>query len=107
MQLYAAAPVKGLDKPAEELRAFAKTKLLRPGESVVLRFPLKPKDLASFYTDRSAWIADAGFYTISANASVVDFKQLATFTLPQEVVVEKCNKVLVPQVEINEWRGKR
>ncbi len=107
VQLYVAAPVKEMDKPAEELRAFAKTKLLKPGESQVLRFELTPKDLASFYSDRSAWIADAGLYTISANASAIDFKQLATFTLPQEVVVENCNKVLVPQVEINEWTGKR
>jgi beta-glucosidase len=107
VQLYVAAPAKNLDKPSDELRAFAKTKLLKPGESQVLRFELAPKDLASFYTDRSAWIADAGLYTISANASAIDFKQLKTFTLNDEVVVEKCNKVLVPQVEINEWKSKR
>jgi beta-glucosidase len=106
VQLYVAAPAKNLDKPSDELRAFAKTKLLKPGESQILRFELAPKDLASFYTDRSAWIADAGLYTISANASAIDFKQLKTFTLTDEVVVEKCNKVLVPQVEINEWKGK-
>jgi beta-glucosidase len=95
-----------MDKPAEELKAFGKTGLLKPGESQTLRFQLVPKDLASFNTETTSWIAEAGNYTLKAGASSNDFRQQATVILSQEIVVEKCNKVMVPKVAINELKGK-
>jgi beta-glucosidase len=106
VQLYLAAPAKSMDKPAEELKAFGKTGLLKPGESQTLRFQLVPKDLASFNTETTSWIAEAGNYTLKAGASSNDFRQQATVILSQEIVVEKCNKVMVPKVAINELKGK-
>lgn len=106
VQLYLAAPVKTQDKPSEELKAFGKTGLLKPGESQTLRFQLVPKDLASFNTETTSWIAVAGNYTLKAGASSADFRQQATATLAQEIVAEKCNKVMVPKVAINELKGK-
>ena len=106
VQLYLSAPGKSMDKPSEELKAFGKTGLLKPGESQTIRFQLVPKDLASFNTEATSWIADAGTYTFKAGASSHDFRQQATVTLAQEIVVEKCNKVMVPKVAINELKGK-
>lgn len=47
VQLYVSAPKQKLKKPESELRAFAKTKLLKPGESQVVSFTLVSKDLGS------------------------------------------------------------
>ena len=103
-QLYVSAPAGKLDKPKSELKAFAKTKLLQPGESQELRFTLTPSDLASFHTSVSAWVAEAGEYSIHlGNAQQVISS--ATFKLPNEVMVEKVNKVLVPKIPINELKG--
>ncbi len=106
VQLYITAPSSKLNKPSEELKAFAKTKLLQPGESETIHFIIYPKDLASFETQRTSWIADAGKYTIKIGASSEDIKQSATFNLSKEIIVEKDHNVLKPQVEINEFTGK-
>jgi beta-glucosidase len=81
-QLYVSAP--GKDKPALELRAFAKTKALRPGESQVLAFTLTARDLASFDTLSSSWLAEAGTYTVKLGASCEDIRQTATFSLARD-----------------------
>lgn len=104
VQLYISAPSGKLDKPAEELKAFAKTSLLKPGQSEKITFTIKAADLASFNTASTSWIADAGTYTVKVGASSANIKQTATFSLAKDIVTEKCNKVLVPQVAINELK---
>lgn len=104
VQLYISAPKGKIDKPNEELKAFAKTDLLKPGQSQTIRFVLTPADLASFNTDQSSWVADAGTYLVEIGSSSEQIKQTAEFTLPSPVVTEKCNKVLTPADQINELK---
>jgi beta-glucosidase len=102
-QLYVSAPGIKLDKPVVELKAFAKTKTLQPGETQVLNFELTPADLASFNAATSTWVTEAGEYTIQfGNAQ--DAVVTAKFKIAKEVVGEKVNKVLVPKVAINELK---
>lgn len=105
-ELYLSAPHKGLDKPAEELKGFAKTGLLQPGASETLTFTLNPADLASFYTEKSAWIADSGNYTVKIGASSEDIKLTKSFKLSKDIVVQKVHKALAPTVQIDELKSK-
>jgi beta-glucosidase len=84
VQLYLSAPGKAMPKPALELRAFAKTKLLKPGESQTLSFTLSPRDLASFDGASSSWVAEAGTYAVRVGASSEDIRQTASFTKAQD-----------------------
>lgn len=104
VQLYLSAPAKTLDKPAKELKAFAKTNLLQPGQSKIIEFVLTPKDLASFDTGRSAWVTEAGAYTAGIGASSENIRQTASFQVPKELIVEKVNKVLAPKTTIEELK---
>jgi beta-glucosidase len=104
VQLYLTAPSARLQKPNEELKSFAKTDLLQPGQKQTISFVLEPKDLSSFDTNSTSWIAEAGTYTVKIGTSSLDIKQTATFHLTKELVAEKCNKVLSPQVEMNELK---
>lgn len=91
VQLYLSAPSKNTDKPTSELKAFAKTKELQAGESQTITLILNPKDLASFVTDKNAWIAEAGSYKVAIATSSLNVKQTVNFTLENETVVEKTN----------------
>ncbi|WP_294243596.1 glycoside hydrolase family 3 N-terminal domain-containing protein [uncultured Chryseobacterium sp.] len=94
VQLYVSAPGKTIDKPQSELKAYAKTRNLQPGESQTVTLTLHPKDLASFETAKSAWVAEAGTYRVSVGASSSDIRQTTEFSVPKELVVEKVQPIL-------------
>jgi len=102
VQLYVSAPASKIDKPKSELKGFAKTKLLQPGESQTLTFTLTARDLSSFNTAASAWIADTGKYEVLIGASSSNIKLTGAFNLKKDIVSEKVNNVLAPKVTIKE-----
>jgi beta-glucosidase len=107
VQLYLSAPSKELQKPSEELKGFAKTNLLKPGQTVTLRFTIEPKDLASFDTKSASWVAEAGSYTVKIGASSADIKQSGNFNLKKDLIVEKDHNELTPKVEIPELKNEK
>ncbi len=104
VQLYIAAPAQKLDKPVMELKAFAKTRLLNPGESQTLTFVLKPRQLSSFDPVASSWMAEAGKYEVRVGASSRDIRQTASFSLDNDLTVKKESAALAPKVGINELK---
>ena len=93
VQLYLSAPIASIDKPTEELKAFTKTRLLQPGEKQTISFTLNARDLASFYMEQSAWIADEGTYTVKIGNSSRNFSQTASFVLKNTLEVERVNNL--------------
>ena len=82
VQVYVSAPKnKQMEKPVKELKAFAKTRLLQPGESQVLRMTMKKSDLASWNESLHGWQVDAGTYTIQIGASSADIRGKASIKL--------------------------
>jgi beta-glucosidase len=104
VQLYISAPIKKLDKPALELKAFAKTGLLKPGESQKLSFTISATGLASYDTKSSSWIAEAGNYSLKIGSSSLKIEQTASFDVAKDIVVEKVQRALTPLVKINEMK---
>ena len=74
VQVYVKAPAGGLEKPAKELRAFAKTKLLQPGESEVVTLSWKLMDMASLNEKSSSWELPKGTYQWMVGASSADVR---------------------------------
>ncbi len=106
VQLYVSAPAGTIEKPKAELKGFAKTKLLQPGESQTLTLTLTARDLSSFNTVASAWIADAGKYDVLIGASSANIKLTGSVNLKKAIVSEKVNNVLSPKVAIKELSKK-
>jgi len=101
-QLYLSAPTTEIEKPVQELKGFAKTKLLKPGESQQLSFELDEHSLASFWSGISAWVADKGDYEVRIGASSKNIKLKASFNLPKDIIVEKVHDVLYPNFMMKE-----
>ena len=92
VELYVSAPAGGLEKPACELKAFGKTRELKPGESQTLTFKVDNYSLASFNEAASAWEAPAGTYRIAFGASVADIRATGSYQL-KKAVSWKTNKL--------------
>lgn len=101
IQLYYSAPQGILKKPARELAAFAKTRLLEAGESQMLTLSFAKTDMAS-YDDlgkitKSAYILEKGVYEFYIGTSIRDVEK-ADFALnvEKDTVTRQLSAKLVP-----------
>ena len=101
VQLYVAAPAGGLEKPAFELKGFAKTKELAPGEAQTLTINVDKYTLASFNEATSAWETAAGTYKVMIGANAADIRGTADYKL-KKAESWKTNNVLATVKPINE-----
>ena len=98
-QVYVSAPQGLLEKPVHELKAFAKTRELKPGEQQVLTMQIPVRMLASFDEAGSQWLTEAGDYTFSIGASSRDIRCTAKAKVSQ--YTEKVSNALAPKTKLN------
>jgi beta-glucosidase len=98
-QVYVQAPAGKLEKPVQELKAFAKTRELKPGESQTLTMTIPVRDLASFDEAGSQWLTEAGTYTFRLGFSSRDIQ--ASLPLALKEYTEKTTNALAPQQKLN------
>jgi len=87
VQLYASLPGGSLEKEKRRLAAFAKTKVLAPGESQEVILTFTAEDLASYAEDRSAWILEPGLYGLWIGGSLRTSSLCAALSLAEEKVL--------------------
>ncbi len=80
VQVYIAPIAPKIDRPAKELKAFAKVKL-QPGRTGKITLILNRQDFSYFDTDSHAFVADAGDYEILVAASCEDIRLRGICTL--------------------------
>ncbi|MEY8391984.1 glycoside hydrolase family 3 C-terminal domain-containing protein [Lachnospiraceae bacterium 45-W7] len=101
VQVYFGAPQGKLGRPAKELVAFAKTKLLEPGESQDITLTFK-KDNMKTYDDsgvtghKSAYVLEAGDYNIYVGNDVRGSKLAYVYNQKQLKVVEQLEEEMAP-----------
>lgn len=80
-ELYVHAPGKATMRADQELKGFAKTKLLRPGQSETLHIAVKADDLRWFDDYENKWKLEPGCYELRIGASSKDVRTTKTVTL--------------------------
>lgn len=103
-QVYVTAPKGAYEKPAKELKAFGKTRELKPGESQTLKMTLEKRDLASFDEANSQWKVDAGNYLFQVETDVESIKGTATLKVTE--YTEKTSSACAPNVQLNYLKQK-
>ncbi|MBY8099515.1 glycoside hydrolase family 3 C-terminal domain-containing protein [Vibrio fluvialis] len=95
-QVYVSAPEVKLKKPTIELKAFAKTHLLKAGQSERLTFTISAQTLSSFDAANNQWIIEPGTYTVyvapssDVHGTVTGQKGVpVSFSVGHEIVVSK------------------
>ena len=82
VQVYVSAPKNAqIEKPVKELKTFAKTKLLQPGEKQTLTMTIAKADLASWNEALHQWQTDNGDYTIQVGRNSRDIVKKEKVTL--------------------------
>lgn len=75
VQLYVRAPKGKLDKPERELKGFAKTPEIAPGESCEVTIHVPAGSLASYDEQTGSWVVEPGKYVFMASKDASDCTQ--------------------------------
>ena len=101
LQIYYSCPQGSLGKPAVELGAYKKTKLLQPGESEVVKISFPISQMKSFDEKSNCFVMENGEYNFYFGNSVVDARlkgTMGTYTMSCPSTVERSNAKLPPPV---------
>ncbi len=97
VQVYVAAPGKDMEKPAKELKGFAKTGKLNPGQSETVTVKIPYESLASFNEKDSQWQVEEGTYRIMVAKNAADTKPLTVTIEEKGGVTEEVFPSLLPE----------
>lgn len=97
VQVYVSAPGKDIDKPARELKGFAKTKRLAVGESETVTINIPFESLASFNDQSSCWQVESGVYKVMVAKNAADLKPLTTTVYEEGKITENVRPCLVTE----------
>ncbi len=95
VMLYSSSPSVKLGAPKYELRAFAKTKLLAPGEEETLTLTYDISDMASFddtgvLGTPDSWVMEKGAFTVFFGNSVKNLTEIGVFENAETTVLKTC-----------------
>ncbi len=102
VQVYARGPEGVLARPVRELVGFARTGQVEPGGTEELVIPVPRRRLAS-YDDagatghRSAWVLEAGAYTIAVGRDVRSAAEIEGLEVAELEVIEQLEEAAAPR----------
>ncbi len=99
VQLYVSDPESFVARPPRELKGFAKTTTLVPGESQTVTLQLQSRDLSYWSVRQHRWVLEGGTFQLSVGASSRDLRLSTTI----EVTASPLIVELDGMATLEEW----
>lgn len=99
VEVYVSAPGKDMDKPARELKGFAKTRKLAPGEAQTVEITIPYESLASFNEKDSRWQVEGGEYKVMVADNAADAVPLTATVTEKAGITETVRPCLLPEMK--------
>ncbi len=93
IQVYVSCPDGRLVKERKRLTAFAKTKLLSPGETQLLKLNFSPDLLESYHSGKCAFLLEKGTYRVYYGNASCSLKPAASLLLEEDVITARTKSV--------------
>lgn len=98
VEVYVSAPGKDMDKPTRELKGFAKTRKLAPGETQTVEITIPYESLASFNEKDSRWQVEGGEYKVMVADNAADAAPLTATVTEKAGITETVRPCLLPEM---------
>lgn len=102
VQIYVSLPFGKLQKEYRRLAGFAKTKLLKPGESESLDVNIPMVSLETFDEEKSQWMLENGSYGIWIGNSLETSELVGIIEVKEDIVLEKTKPQCVLKEELKQ-----
>ena len=106
VQLYVSAPDGRIEKPVKELKAFAKTKELKPGEAQELTLTARVSEFASYDESKASYVLESGKYFIRIGKDACSTHVAAAVEVKDEVVTYKLSNRMKLDEKMEELSAK-
>ncbi|WP_455616796.1 glycoside hydrolase family 3 protein [Eisenbergiella sp.] len=94
VQVYLSAAGTRSERPYQELKGFAKTELLQPGEKQEQEIVIPWRELAVYQEDTACRVVEKGSYRLRLGSSSADTRVIALIEAEEDVVLERCHNRL-------------
>ncbi|MBQ9046741.1 MAG: glycoside hydrolase family 3 C-terminal domain-containing protein [Solobacterium sp.] len=104
VQLYLSAPWGKLDKPFQELAAFAKSKMLEPGEKELLHLTFRLEDHVSYDSENAVYLLEKGDYKLRLGNCSDTTHVCALLKLDEDIILRKVKNLFEPPVVFDDMK---
>ena len=106
VQVYVSCPQGRLGKPYQDLAGFAKTPVLKGGESCTVEVSFDLRDMASYDQENSVFVLEKGKYIVRCGTSSAQTLPVAVIELDEDAVVRKVNTAL-GKPSFEDWKPEK
>lgn len=93
VQVYITPPQTGIAKEYQRLAGFAKTDVLKPGDTQQIIIEIEQKQIASFSEQIDAWIIENGRYGVWTGNSSVSLEPVALLEVKETALLEHTSSI--------------
>ncbi len=106
LQLYISAYNTDVDMPAQELKGFKKTRILKPGESQIIELEISVPELEIYDESNCAYVVKKGIYLFRIGNSSRNTQPVAKVIIAKDIVTGRASEILPLIRKLEEFHHK-